>query len=55
MKRKYSYFMVERENEEPYGTQCWTDAFSKYQSSRSCTIYGLPNYDGANYVVIMSK
>jgi hypothetical protein len=55
MKRKYSNFIVEIEGEEPHETQCWTDAFSTYQRSESCTIYGLPNYEGANYEVIMSK
>jgi hypothetical protein len=55
MKRKYSNFIVEIEGEEPYETHCWTDAFSNYQSSGNCTIYGLPNYEGANYEVIMSK
>lgn len=55
MKRKYSNFIVEVENEEPYETQCWKSAFSTYQRSESCTVYGLPNYEGANYEVIMSK
>ena len=54
MKRKYSYFMVETEN-DTWGTSLWRSAFSAYQRSESCTIYGLPNHDGANYEVIMSK
>ena len=55
MKRKYSNFIVETENDESFETTCWQSAFSSYQKNISCTIYGLPNYDGANYEVIMSK
>lgn len=55
MKRKYLNFIVETENEDAWETPWWRAAFCAYQRSKSCTIYGLPNCDGANYEVIMSK
>ena len=55
MKRKYLNFIVETEDEDAWETPWWRAAFCTYQRNKSCTIYGLPNYDGANYEVIMSK
>ena len=55
MKRKYLNFIVETENEDAWETPWWRAAFCAYQRSESCNIYGLPNRDGANYEIIMSK
>ena len=33
----------------------WRSVFGDYMQLGSATVYGLHNYDGANYEIIMSK
>lgn len=54
-KRKYCNFIVSLPNDDCWETPCWRAAFCAFQREDEVTIYGLPNYDGANYEVIMSK
>lgn len=53
-KRKYSWFIFTDET-ETFETGCWQNVFRHFAKAISATVYGLPNYDGANYEVIMSK
>lgn len=52
--RKYINFILETE-EDSFECQDWKVVFGSYQREESATIYGLPNYDGANYEMIISK
>lgn len=60
-KRKYLNFIFEcvdevfDTGENFYESHEWRAVFTSYMRRESATIYGLPNYDGANYEVIMSK
>ena len=55
-KRKYSNFIVEFEGDDIFETSSWRDAFSIYNHYDGvCSVYGLPEYDGANYEFIMGK
>lgn len=54
-KRKYANFILYVDDYDFFETDNWQSVFKSYQRHESATIYGLPNYDGANYEVIMSK
>ena len=54
-KRKYTTFILESDTQSVMSFS-WREVFSKYmRTNESATIYGLPNYDGADLEVIMSK
>ena len=60
-KRKYINFILEcigevfNDGENFFESHDWRGVFASYMKRESATIYGLPNNDGANYEVIMSK
>lgn len=55
-KRKYLNFILAWSNDEEfYESHEWRSVFASFMRMESATIYGLPNYDGANYECIMSK
>lgn len=54
-KRKYCNFVIEFEDNTSFETQDYREVFRAYQRNDTATIYGLPNYDGAQYEVIMCK
>ena len=54
-KRKYTTFILESDTSSMLSSS-WREVFSKYmRTNESATIYGLPNYDGADWEVVMSK
>lgn len=53
--RKYSNFIFHTGEDNFWESDSWRAVFRAFQQAESATIYGLPNYDGANYEVIMSK
>jgi hypothetical protein len=53
-KRKYRWFIFADET-ETWETGDWHNVFRNFTKSVSATVYGLPNQDGANYEIIMSK
>ena len=54
-KRKYAYFIFHTGEDEFEQTESWQRVFTRYNRSESATIYGMPNYDGAQLEIIMSK
>lgn len=60
-KGRYKIFILETNelnfdnSENFYESRDWRSVFGDYMRLGSATVYGLPNYDGANYEVIMSK
>lgn len=53
-KRKYKWFIFADET-ETWETGDWHNVFRNFAKAVSATVYGLPNYESANYEVIMSK
>lgn len=53
-KRKYAWFIFHAEDDFEQTTS-WKRVFTRYQRNKTATIYGMPNYDGAQLEVIMSK
>ena len=53
-KRKYQWFIFEDETGF-WETGSWQNIFRNFMKAESATVYGLPNFEGANYEVIMSK
>lgn len=54
-KRKYAYFIFHTGEDEFEQTDNWKRVFTYYNQSESAIIYGMPNYDGAQLEIIMSK
>lgn len=54
-KRKYAYFIFQTDEGEFEQTESWQRVFTRYNRNESATIYGMPNYDGAQLEIIMSK
>jgi hypothetical protein len=54
-KRKYAYFIFHTGEDEFEQTESWQRVFTRYNRNESAAIYGMPNYDGAQLEIIMSK
>ena len=54
-KRKYKFFIFHTGEEDFEQTENWRRVFTRYQRNVSAIIYGLPNYDGAQLEIVMSK
>lgn len=53
-KRKYEYYQVAFDDDVPYESECWRDAFTVYQRHHgSATLYGIE--EQGDIVTIMSK
>lgn len=53
-KRKYQWFIFE-DGTETFETGDWRSVFRSFTKAISATVYGLPDYDGSNYEVVLSK
>lgn len=54
-KRKYAWFIFHAGEDDFEQTESWRRVFTRYQRSESAIIYGMPNYNGAQLEIIMSK